>query len=123
MAGDPVAGIFFRTQAQALARLGVALTVVAPTPATPWPLSRLRGRWRLHAASPRIEHDGAVTVIRPRFLNVPGQPAWAAADRFVARATWGSRRRWESARLIHGHYAVTGLAAWRLAVARGFPSC
>ena len=120
-AGDPVAGIFFRTQAQALARLGLSLTVVAPTPATPWPLARIRARWRLHAASPHVQTDGAVTVIRPRFLNVPGQPSWAVADRFVARAAWGSRRRWDTARLIHGHYAVTGLAAWRLARRTGLP--
>jgi teichuronic acid biosynthesis glycosyltransferase TuaC len=119
--GDPVAGNFFRTQAQALSRLGLDLTVVAPMPAAPWPLSRMRVRWRLHAASPREEHDGAVRVVRPRFLNVPGQPAWAVPDRFVARAAWAARHHWEGARLIHGHYAVTGLAAWRLARRAGLP--
>ena len=113
--GDPVGGIFFRTQAQALARLGLSIAVVCPTPAVPWPLSRVRARWRLYSRAPRAAQDGAVTVVRPRYPNVPGQPSWALPDRFVARAAWRSKREWDGARLIHGHYSVSGLAAWRLA--------
>jgi teichuronic acid biosynthesis glycosyltransferase TuaC len=119
--GDPVGGIFFRTQAQALARLGLSIAVVCPTPVVPWPLSRMRARWRLHSMAPRAARDGSVNVVRPRYPNVPGQPSWARPDRFVARAAWRSRRDWDGARLIHGHYAVTGLAAWRLARRTGLP--
>lgn len=114
-------GIFFRTQAQALARLGLSMTVVSPTPAVPWPLTHLRARWQLYSKAPRVAQDGAINVVRPRYVNVPGEPSWALPDRFIARAAWRSRREWEGARLIHGHYAVTGLAAWRLAQRTGLP--
>jgi teichuronic acid biosynthesis glycosyltransferase TuaC len=119
--GDPVAGIFFRTQAQALARLGLSMTVVSPTPAVPWPLDRLRARWQLYSAAPRVDQDGSINVVRPRFVNFPGEPSWALPDRLIARAAWRSRREWDGARLVHGHYAVTGLAAWRVARRAGLP--
>ncbi len=119
--GDSVGGIFFQTQAQALARLGAAVTVMAPTPAVPWPLSRMRRRWQLHASAPRAMWDGSVLVLRPRYPNVPGQPSWARPDRFIAAAAWRQRRTWRGVAAIHGHYAVTGLAAWRLARRASLP--
>ena len=89
--GDPTGGIFYRTQAQAVARLGQTLTVAAPTPWAPWPLSRLRPRWRTLAASPRTADDGPVRVERPRYLNLPGEPSWAMPDRLIAGAVWRVR--------------------------------
>lgn len=112
---EPIAGIFYRTQAQALLRQGVDLSLAAPTPYAPWPMPRLRGTWRNYADAPRTQQDGELQVVRPRYPNLPGQPSWARPDRFVAAATWRARRQWAGARLIHGHTAVTGLAAWRLA--------
>lgn len=112
---EPVGGIFHQTQVQALARLGVAVTVLSPTPWAPWPLSSLRPTWRLYARAPRVGRDGGVTVVRPRYPNVPGQPTWAQADRLIARAAWRARRQWTGAQLIHGHAVVEGLAAWRVA--------
>ena len=119
--GEPVAGTFFRTQADALVRLGIATTVVCPTPWTPWPLPRLRTRWRRYAEAPRLATDHGVTVARPRYPNVPGEPSRAMPDRFIARAAWGARASWNGATVIHGHSAVTGLAAWRLARRTGLP--
>lgn len=113
--GDTIAGSFFGTQARALARAGSRVTVVAPVPAAPWPLDRMSGRWRDYARTPREGQDGGVEVVRPRYLNVPGQPSWAMPDRFIADAAWRTRTRWREARLIHGHYSIIGLAAWRLA--------
>ena len=113
--GDPVGGIFFQTQAQAVTRLDVPVVVAAPTPAAPWPLARFRTRWRQYASAPRVMHDGGVVVLRPRYLNIPGEPSWARPDQLIARAAWRSRRLWSQATAIHGHYALTGLAAWRLA--------
>jgi teichuronic acid biosynthesis glycosyltransferase TuaC len=60
-------------------------------------------------------------VIRPRYLNVPGEPTWARPDRVIADAMWRARREWAGARIIHGHYSVTGLAAWHLAVRSALP--
>ena len=119
--GDPVGGSFFRTQAQALARLGVQVDVVAPTPAAPWPLSRMRKQWSRYASAPRVGMDGAVRVVRPRYLNVPGEPSWANPDRSIATAALRSRRHWTDARLIHAHYAITGLAARSVARKTNLP--
>ncbi len=118
---EPIAGIFYRTQAQALVRAGLDLRVAAPTPYAPWPMPRLKEAWRNYANAPRTQQDGGLTIFRPRYPNVPGQPSWARPDRFVAAAAWRARRRWSGAKLIHGHTAVTGLAAWRLAGRAGVP--
>ena len=81
----------------------------------PWPLPLLQGRWKSYADAPRSMTDEGVTILRPRYLNIPGQPSIARPDRFIARAAERTRKRWADARVIHGHYAVTGLAAWRMA--------
>ena len=120
-AGAPVGGIFFRTQAAALARLGTDLTVACPTPLAPWPLPLLRPRWRSYADAPTRSSADGVTVVRPRYLNVPGEPRAATPDRFIAAAAWRSRADWRGARLVHGHYAVTGMAARRVAERAGLP--
>jgi teichuronic acid biosynthesis glycosyltransferase TuaC len=112
---QPVGGVFYQTQARALARAGLDITVASPTPWAPWPLCRVRTRWGEYAAAPPIAIDEGVTVVRPRYPNVPGEPAWAAPDRLIARCVWGARASWRGARIVHGHSAVTGLAAWRLA--------
>jgi teichuronic acid biosynthesis glycosyltransferase TuaC len=120
-AGQPVGGFFYRTQAAALARRGVAITVVAAGPYAPWPLTRLRPRWRAYRDAPPDVIDAGVRVIRPRYVNLPGQPRWARADRLVASAAWRARHAWTGAELVHGHSAIEGIAAWRLAARVGLP--
>lgn len=119
-AREPVAGNFHRTQTRALAAAGVAVTVVTPTPLAPWPLA-LRPRWRLYADAPSRAIDEGVLVVRPRYLNVPGQPSWSAPDARMAGAAWAARADWSGARVVHGHYAIAGLAAWRVARRAGVP--
>ena len=106
---------------RALTRRGLDIIVATPTPWTPWPLSRLRPRWRRYAAPPRSPVDNGITVIRPRYLTLPGEPSWAFPDRLIARAVFRDRQFWRHARVIHGHSAVTALAAWRLARRTGLP--
>ena len=118
---EPVAGIFFQTQARALVRLGCSTTVVCPTPFAPWPLPLIRPRWRRYADAPRLETDQGVVVARPGYVNVPGEPTRAMPDRFIARAAWRARSSWTGASIVHGHTAVTGLAAWRLARKANLP--
>jgi teichuronic acid biosynthesis glycosyltransferase TuaC len=120
-AESPVGGIFFRTQATALVRAGLAVTVACPTPLAPWPLSRLRPRWRAYARAPERATADGVTIVRPRYPNLPGEPRMAAPDRFIARAAWSRRGDWRGARLVHGHATVTGMAARRLAREAGLP--
>lgn len=112
---EPIGGIFFRTQARALVRQGLDLTVMTPLPWTPWPLPLLSRHWRGYADAPVRELDLGVKILRPRYPNVPRQPRFALPDRFMAAAAWHVRGAWAGARLIHGHYAVQGLAAWRVA--------
>ncbi len=118
--GEPIAGIFYRTQAQALLRGGTHVAVAAPTPYAPWPISRL-GHWRSYAEAPDQQIDGSLRVFRPRYPNLPGQPSWSRPDRFVAAAMWRARRQWAGAQLVHGHTAVAGLAAGRVARRAGIP--
>jgi teichuronic acid biosynthesis glycosyltransferase TuaC len=118
---EPVGGIFFQTQARALSKLELEITVCCPTPWSPWPLGRLRKRWRHYADSPRRELDDGVTVVRPRYPNVPGEPSRAMPDRFIARAAWDDRAAWSGSSIVHGHAVVTGLAGWRLARRAGLP--
>lgn len=120
-ADEPVGGVFHQTQARALARRGLNVTVACPTPWAPWPLSRMRMRWRHYAAAQRLGLDEGVTVVRPRYPGVPGEPRWAFPDRLIAQAVWRARASWVGAGLVHGHSAVTGLAAWRLARRTGLP--
>ncbi len=117
---ETVGGVFYQTQARALARSGVAVTVVSPTPWAPWPL-RIHPRWRRYADTPDAGRDQGVEVVRARYPALPGEPRWAIPDRLMARATMGVRGAWRGARLVHGHSAVTGLAAWRVAARTGLP--
>ena len=118
---QPVGGVFYQTQARALARRGLDVTVACPTPWAPWPLPLARTRWRHYAAAPPAALDEGVTVVRPRYPGVPGEPRWAFPDRLIAQAVWRARASWVGARLVHGHSAVTGLAAWRLSRRTGLP--
>jgi len=118
---QPAGGVFFQTQAEALTRRGLDLVVAIPTPWAPWPFTRLRKRWQLYAKAPAIAREHGVTAIRPRYVNMPGEPSWAAPDRSIAAAIWRERRSWRTARIIHAHSAVSGLAAWHLARRAGLP--
>lgn len=119
--GEPSFGTFYQTQAQAVHRQGVALTVACPTPWAPWPLPYASDRWRRYSEAPRKARDGAIAVVRPPYINVPGEPAWASPDQRIAGAVWRVRSAWAGAKVIHGHYAITGLAAWHLARRTGLP--
>ena len=114
--GDPMSGVFHRTQAQAVARQGVEVRVVAPRPAAPPPLPWLSDRWAGYAAIPRLEADGPVQVARPPYLAVPGEPDWARPSWAVARAARGVLGTAPPPDLFHGHFVVpTGMATRRVA--------
>jgi teichuronic acid biosynthesis glycosyltransferase TuaC len=111
---NPIPGSFHRTQALALDRAGVQVRVVAPVPFAPPPLPLLSERWRRYAAAPRRSRDRGVDVERPRYLAVPGEPAWAVPGRSIALAAGRVLAR-DPAPLLHAHFVVpTGLAAVRL---------
>jgi teichuronic acid biosynthesis glycosyltransferase TuaC len=120
--GDPVAGIFHRTAARSLIKAGVAVTVIAPTPVAPWPLPRMRERWRRYADAPGREVDNGVEVVRPRYLAVPGDPVWSRSDGIVSAVTRRLLGSLPEPDLIHAHDpAPMGMAAWRLRRSSGLP--
>ena len=118
---EPGLNVYYRTQAEALARLDAVVTVVSPRPWAPWPLSRMSTRWRNYAGAPSFAMDGPIPVFRPRYLNLPGEPAWARPDAMIAAAVEGTRQQWAGAGLVHGHGAITALAAARVAARAGLP--
>jgi teichuronic acid biosynthesis glycosyltransferase TuaC len=120
-AGQPSGGLFYRTQARALARRGLRVTVAASVPFAPWPLRAVNAKWAAYSRAPRDTEEAGVRVIRPRYVNVPRQPRWAAADRLIARAVLRQRDAWSGAQVIHAHTAVEAIAGWRLAQRTGLP--
>ncbi|PKP91764.1 MAG: glycoside hydrolase [Alphaproteobacteria bacterium HGW-Alphaproteobacteria-16] len=68
----PNFGIFVERQTFGLAaHPGVELRVAAPVGLPPWPLSRM-GQYRALAELPVSEQWKGVSLIRPRFRNIPG---------------------------------------------------
>ena len=121
-AGDQISGVFHRTQARALARHDVSVTVVAPRPMVPPGLAALRPRWARYAAMPRFEVDGQVEIRRPAYPAIPGEPRWARPSWAVARAAMADMREAGPPDIIHGHFVVpTGMAARRIAHQLGRP--
>ncbi len=121
-ADDAISGIFHRTQAQALERLGLRVSVSAPIPWVPPLLPVLRRRWRLYADAPRWERDGTIEIRRPRYLSLPGEPLWARPDRFLADAALRDESLWRAVPLLHAHFAVPqGLAALEIRRRTGLP--
>jgi teichuronic acid biosynthesis glycosyltransferase TuaC len=112
---DPIGGIFFQTQARALTRHGVGVTVISPTPWAPWPLDRLSAKWARYGRVPTRTDDDGIPVLRPRYPNLPGQPDIARPDRMLAAATLRTRGAWSDAALLHGHYSLQALATRRVA--------
>jgi len=71
--GGPESGIDAVLVRRAVALAGRAgVAVVAPVPAAPAPLPRLRARWAAYAATPRRERVAGLEVHRPRYPHAPG---------------------------------------------------
>ncbi|KUO72799.1 MAG: glycosyl transferase family 1 [Desulfosporosinus sp. BRH_c37] len=67
---SPLAGIFVRQQAVALARLGVEINVVAPVPWVPSFMVR-RGKWGEYPLVPFVEQPDGFPIFHPRVLEFP----------------------------------------------------
>lgn len=113
-AADPVTGVFFRTQARALVRAGVSVTVVAPTPFVPPLLHHFSAKWDRYRRIPSALEDQGVRVEYPRYVAIPSQNRIGVPDRVIAR-TVRRGRDLEAYGLVHGHYSYPeGLAAVRV---------
>ena len=118
---NPVAGVFFRTQARALVRASVGVTVLATTPFAPQPLPLFADKWRQYHDTPKRLNDQGVQVEYPRYVATPRQVRTGIPDRFIF-ATLRQTLARKDFDLIHAHYSYPeGLAAVRLGTALDKP--
>lgn len=114
VAHSPADGIFVRTQCEALAAAGAAVTVVAPRPWVPPGLAALSPRWATYRATPTYYELNGIPVHRPRHLAPPRSDLWMPVDRQYARAARRALRTQPD--LVHAHFAYPGgVAGVRLA--------
>jgi len=112
--GTSFAGAFHRDQFRLIAQSGFDVTVVVPTPWVPPFLPALRPHWQSHARAPLKETDGAITVLRPRYLTVPGEARWFVPD--VTQYLAALRLRLPRPDIIQGFYGFPpGAVARQLA--------
>ena len=68
---NEVAGIFVHEQVKALIEKGVEVRVVSPTPWSPFPINRLKRKWRKYYQIPYYYEWEGVNVFYPRHLAFP----------------------------------------------------
>jgi teichuronic acid biosynthesis glycosyltransferase TuaC len=118
---NPVSGIFFRTQARALVRRSIDVTVVTPTPYTLPLMGRLSQKWSEYAKTPRFQQDQGVRVHYPRYLATPREIYVGVPDLTITIAAKRGRNL-TGFDVIHGHYSYPqGAAAVRLGRSAGIP--
>ncbi|HEY0829102.1 MAG TPA: glycosyltransferase [Bacilli bacterium] len=117
---DPTQGILFKTQVDAIVRLGAEVKVVAPTP---WmPLFMEGSANKGHGITSPQYTDGMVKVYRPRYLDLPIRKTWN-----LPYHIW-IRRQIEALRLpkpdlIHAHSAYPmGVLAQQLGAFWNIPT-
>ncbi|MBI1202291.1 MAG: glycosyltransferase [Rhodopseudomonas sp.] len=114
------AGAFHRDQFRLVAESGFDVTVVVPTPWVPPVLGRLRRSAGAYAAAPMRQVDGAVTILRPRYVTVPRETRWFFPDltQYLSVRALGLPRP----DIIQGFYGYPpGAVARRLALAWRVP--
>lgn len=121
-AAMPQLGLFVRRRAEAVARAGVTVRVVAPVPYFPPVVPS--PRWRAYARVPAEERVGKLPVTHPRYLHVPGPgmyvQAWSMSHAVLPHVK--ALRREFDFDLIDAHYVYPdGVAAVQIARALGVP--
>jgi teichuronic acid biosynthesis glycosyltransferase TuaC len=117
---NPVGGIFHKSQAEALARHGLQVQVVAPVPWVPPGMAMLSQKWNSYASTPEEYASGGVRVSRPRYLHWPNGDYWGWSHKEMARSSKPLVDRRTD--LIHAHFAYPcGLAALGLAQSTAVP--
>ena len=111
----PHAAPFFRSQAEALARLGAKVRVVAPTPWVPPLLEYLTRRWSDYRRTPSCLHSAGVRVEWPRYPVMRLAAQIGITHRFVRSVIERAIR--SSSGVVHAHGAYplgfTSIAAAR----------
>lgn len=111
----PGAGVFHETQVQAVARLGVEVTVICPVPRNPAVLRSVKKQYQLHEDIPFVYKRKGIVVYRPRYTALPGQLRWAQPDKRIATVILETMKAQKlKPDLIHAHFAMPsgGAARW-----------
>lgn len=116
---QPVFGIFVQEQVKELIKQGCEIKVVAPMKATPFPINKLRAKWRAYDQVPSVEEREGITVYHPRYMSLPknilfernGENLYSSIKELVKNI-----RKEFDFDLIHAHVALPdGFAARKLA--------
>lgn len=106
----PGAGVFHKTQIDALVKQGVEVTVITPVPKLPR-IFELNKKYKLNNQKneqfPQHEKINGVDVYRPFYTALPGQLKWAQPHRRIAKAIKNLVEQ-ENLQfdLIHSHFAM-----------------
>jgi glycosyltransferase involved in cell wall biosynthesis len=106
---NPMSGIFVLEQVKALYRLGVDVTVLAPQPHAPWPLSVVNRRWRAIANIPLARDLDGIRVFHPRYLAFPRALLFCSSGHRLAISLlryFNRRLSNERFDIVHSHVAV-----------------
>ena len=110
----PLPGLFHRTQAEALARQGLHVEVVAPSPWVPKVISQLSTNWTRYRFVPRRELMGGLEISRPRYIHVPKGDLPGITDISFSRAIAAAPNSRPD--VLHAHFAYPcGYSAGRVA--------
>jgi teichuronic acid biosynthesis glycosyltransferase TuaC len=112
---QPGAGVFHETQVQALAKLGVEVTVICPVPRNPAMLRSVKKQYQLHEEIPFVYKRKGIVVYRPRYTALPGQLRWSQPDKRIASVILQTMKAQKlKPDLIHAHFAMPsgGAARW-----------
>jgi teichuronic acid biosynthesis glycosyltransferase TuaC len=116
-----VSGVFHRTLAEALARAGAAVEVVAPMPRIPRAIASRNEKWGKWADYPERYEMGGVVVHRPRHWQLP-KDNYLALGRHRSFARCLVESVDAKPDVIHAHFAYPcGLAAARAGATWGIP--
>jgi teichuronic acid biosynthesis glycosyltransferase TuaC len=114
-------GTFYRNQAEALARQGVEVEVVAPVHAVPPGLEFISSRACIYKHIPKEYKIGGVSVLRPRYFRLTRNSLTESVIRSYARCALKVIKSRPD--IVHAHYGVPyGNAALILSKKWGVPS-
>jgi len=82
---NEVAGIFVHEQVKALIEKGVEVRIVSPTPWSPFPINRLKRKWRKYSQIPYYYEWEGVNVFYPRHLAFPRALFFANSGKMMHR--------------------------------------
>lgn len=80
---NSVAGIFVHKQVKALIEQGHEIKVISPVPFAPFPLNKIKKKWRAYANNPGYAVIDGVEVYYPRYLEFPNSYFFAHSGYFM----------------------------------------